>query len=73
MNLHYNIVCCHGVVVHIGIEKRKAARGEGSILPVSKVSPIPTLNVPEITVTFSRNGCQCGAIRYPAGNFSRTV
>src|SRR5436190_21357902 len=36
-------------------------------------SPIPTLSVPEKTVTCSMTECQCGGMRYPAGNRSRNV
>jgi hypothetical protein len=39
----------------------------------SKLSPIPTLNVPEITLTFSRLGCQWGAMRYPLGIFRHNL
>src|SRR5579863_104961 len=43
------------------------------ILPSSNLSPIPTLKLPETTVTFSRVGCQWGAILYPFCIFSRIV
>ena len=46
-----------------GSRNAKLPAGKLPILLSSNVSPIPTLNVPEITVTFSRLGCQCGAIR----------
>src|SRR2546428_10452204 len=39
----------------------------------SNFSPIPSENVPAITVTFSSVGCQCGEILYPAGILSRMV
>src|SRR5579864_916730 len=43
------------------------------ILLGSNSSPMPTLKVPEIIVTFSRCGCQWGAIRNPSGIFKRIV
>src|SRR5437899_416672 len=35
--------------------------------------PMPTTNVPWITVTCSSIGCWCGGSTYPSGNLSRCV
>jgi hypothetical protein len=60
--------------LHVGIEIRKTAGWEICHLAFVKViSPMPTLNVPKMTVTFSLRGCQWGAIQYPSGIFKRTV
>ena len=61
-------------MMHVGIEIRKTAGWEICHLAFVKViSPMPTLNLPKMTVTFSLRGCQWGAIRYPSGIFKRTV
>src|SRR5438552_1052756 len=58
MNLDCRFPAHHGVVVHAGIQKGEAAGGKLIILLSSNLSPMPTLIVPAITVTFSRRGCQ---------------
>src|SRR5271170_8178272 len=56
-----------------GSRNAKLPAGKLLILLSSKWSPMPTLNVPERTVTFSLCGCQCGDRRYPSGIFNRMV
>src|ERR1035441_839490 len=53
-----------------GSRYAKLPAGKVIILASSNWSPIPTLKFPEITVTFSRLGCQCGAILWPSGILS---
>src|SRR6516162_8199959 len=56
-----------------GSRKAKLPATKAFILLGSNLSPMPTLNVPEMIVTFSRFGCQWGAMRNPSGIFKRTV
>ncbi len=56
-----------------GSRYAKLPAGKFIILPSSNLSPIPTLKLPETTVTFSRLGWKWGAILYPSGIFSRIV
>jgi len=73
MHLHHSFSAGHRVVTHFRVKVGKAPAMKAFVALASNVSPIPTRNVPEITVTFSRSGCQCGAMRYPSGIFSRIV
>src|ERR1700720_2438296 len=57
----------------LGSRKAKLPVVNAFILLGSNSSPMPTLNVPEITVTFSLLGCQWGAMRNPSGIFKRIV
>ena len=54
MDLHHGFPAGHRIVMHVGIEIGETASRESSHLAFVKVVPIPTLNVPEMTVTFSR-------------------
>src|ERR1700736_6775005 len=42
--------------------------GRDMIFASSYESPMPAMNVPDITVTFSSTGCQCAGIFPPAAN-----
>src|ERR1700681_339487 len=42
--------------------------GRDIIFASSYESPMPAINVPDITVTFSSTGCQCAGIFAPAAN-----
>src|SRR5882724_12144887 len=57
----------------LGSRKAKLPAAKAFILLGSNSSPMPTLNVPEMIVTFSLFGCQWGAMRNPSGIFKRTV
>jgi len=62
MDLHHHFPGRHRIMVHVGIEIRETAGREGHHLGLIELVAMPTLKLPEITVTFSRLGCQCGAI-----------
>ena len=49
MNLHDDLAAGQCVVVRVGSRKAKLPAGKAAILSASKVSPIPTFNVAEMT------------------------
>jgi len=51
----------------------KAPAGSTVDFATSSESPIPTRNVPLITMRYSSVGWKCGWMRVPAGSSSRTV
>src|ERR1700722_9839024 len=57
----------------LGSRKAKLPAMNAFILLGSNSSPMPTLSVPEMIVTFSLFGCQWGAMRNPSGIFRRIV
>src|SRR5580700_10553794 len=57
----------------LGSRKAKLPVINEFILLGSNSSPMPTLSVPEMIVTFSLFGCQWGAMRNPSGIFKRIV
>ena len=73
MDLHDRISLCKGVMPHLRRQERIAARRKFLHLFLVKLVAHSQRNVPETTVTCSSVGCQCGAILYPAGIFSRTT
>ena len=66
VDLHDRFSLSHGVVVHVGSRKAKLPATKVFILLASNSSPIPTLNVPEMMVTFSR-------LRVPMGRDAEPI